>query len=47
MTFEDYKKIHRDDTPEKMVEQLLTESDVIATCLATRFAAIDSHTFNY
>lgn len=47
MTFEDYKKIHCDDTPEKMVEQLLTESDVIATCLSTRFTAIDSYTFDY
>lgn len=47
MTFEDYKNIHCDDTPEKMVEQLVTESDLIATSLVNKFKSNDSHIFNY
>lgn len=47
MTLNDYIKIHSDDMPEKMVEQLVTESDLIATSLVNKFKSNDSHIFNY
>jgi len=47
MTLNDYIKIHSDDSPEKMIEQLVTESYLITTSLVNKFKSNDSHIFNY